>query len=95
MEAAAQWAAGFRFGIRLRPEPWGPFIDDEDVRPLLAAIFSLERDEDMPAQERAASPFRDMPADTREHMRRTALDMLPTLVLALHDYSLDLDDENQ
>jgi uncharacterized protein len=27
-------------------------------------------------------------------MRRTAFDMLPTLVLALHDYSLDLDDED-
>jgi yecA family protein len=95
MEAAAQWAAGFRFGIRLQPEPWGPFIDDEDVRPLLAVIFSLERDEDMPAQERATSPFRDMPADIREHMRRTALAMLPVLVPALHDYSLDLDDEDQ
>jgi yecA family protein len=93
MAAAAQWAAGFRFGIRLQPEPWAPLIEDEDVRPLLAAIFSLERDEDIPEEERADSPFRDMPADTREHMRRTALDMLPTLVLALHDYSLDLDHE--
>ncbi len=93
MEAAAQWAAGFRFGIRLRPEPWAPLIDDEDVRPLLAAIFSLERDEDMPEEERADSPFRNMPADQREHMRRTALEMLSTLVLAFHDYSLDLDDE--
>ncbi|HWE20290.1 MAG TPA: UPF0149 family protein [Hyphomicrobiaceae bacterium] len=94
MAAAAQWAAGFRFGIRLQPEPWAPLVEDEDVRPLLAAIFSLERDEDIPEDERAESPFRDMPADMREHMRRTAFDMLPTLVLALHDYSLDLDDED-
>ena len=93
MEAAAQWAAGFRFGIRLQPEPWAPLIEDEDVRPLLAAIFSLERDKDILEEERAESPFRNMPADQREHLRRTALDMLPTLVLALHDYSLDLDDE--
>jgi yecA family protein len=93
-EAAAQWAAGFRFGIRLRPEPWAPLIEDDDSRSLLAAIFSLERDEDLPEAARADSPFRDMPADRRQHMRRTALEMLPSIVLALHDYSLDLGDDD-
>jgi yecA family protein len=95
MEAAAQWAAGFRFGIRLAPEPWRPLLEDEDARSLLGAIFSLERDEDIPEAERAESPFRDMPADRREHMRRTALEVLPGLVLALHTFSLGLDEGNR
>lgn len=93
MAAAAQWASGFRLGIRLQPEPWAPLIEDEDARSLLAAIFSLERDEDLPEEAKADSPFRDMPAERREHMRRTALDMLPDLVLSLHAYSISLDDE--
>src|SRR5262245_18227216 len=90
MEAAAQWAAGFRFGIRLQTEPWRPVIDDEDGRSLLAASFCLERDEDMPEEERAEAPFRDTPADRRDHMRRTTLEILPGVVLALHAFSLGL-----
>jgi yecA family protein len=93
MEAAAQWAAGFRFGIRLRPEPWDPFIANDDARSLLAAILSLERDNDMSEEGKASSPFRDMPAGQREHLRRAAIDMLPDIVVALHAYSVDLDAE--
>jgi uncharacterized protein len=93
MDGAAQWSAGFRFGIRLQPEPWRPLIDDDDARSLLTAIFSLERDEDLPEGERADSPFIDMPAERREHMRRSALEVLPGLVLALHAFSLGLDDD--
>ncbi len=92
-EAAAQWAAGFRFGIRLQPEPWEPFIANDDARSLLAAILSLERDEGLSEEAKANSPFRDMPADQREHMRRTAIDMLPDIVLSLHAYSVGLDEE--
>jgi yecA family protein len=92
-EAAAQWAAGFRFGIRLQPEPWEPFIENDDARSLLAAILSLERDEGLSEEAKANSPFRDMPADQREHMRRTAIDMLPDIVLSLHAYSVGLDEE--
>jgi yecA family protein len=93
MEAAAQWAEGFRFGIRLLPEPWAPLIEDEDARALLAAVFCLERDENLPESASAGSPFRDISADAREHMRRTALDMLPTIVLALHDHSLSVEED--
>ena len=50
--AAQQWAAGFRFGIRLQPEPWAPLIDDDDTRSVLALIFCLERDEDLPEEVR-------------------------------------------
>jgi uncharacterized protein len=90
MEAAAQWAAGFRFGIRLYPEPWRVLIDNEDARSLLGAIFSLEQDDQLAEGSPVDSPFRDVPADRREHMRRSALELLPNLVLALHDFSLDL-----
>jgi yecA family protein len=93
MEAAAQWAAGFRFGIRLQPGHWEPFIENDDARSLLAAILSLERDEALPEVARGDWPFRDMPADQREHMRRTAIDMLPDIVLSLHAYSVSLDGE--
>jgi uncharacterized protein len=94
-EAAAQWADGFRIGITLEPDAWAPLFADEDALSLLVVIFSLLRDEDMPEQMRAESPFRDMPADRREHMRRAAVEMLPEIVLALHGHALGLnDDEN-
>jgi len=93
-EAAAQWAEGFRAGITLEPEPWGPLFADEDALSLLVVIFSLLRDEDMPEEMRSQSPFRDMPADRREHMRRSAVEMLPEIVLALHDHTLGLDEGN-
>jgi len=95
MEAAAQWAAGFRFGIRLQPEAWEPFIENDDARSLLAAILSLERDEELPDQAKADSPFRDMPSGQRQHLRRTAIDMLPDIVLSLHAYSVSLDIEEE
>jgi yecA family protein len=91
MEAAAQWAAGFRFGIRLQPESWDPFMENDDARSLLAAILSLERDDGLSEEARSDFPFRDMPADQREHLRRTAIDMLPDIVLSLHAYSVSLD----
>jgi yecA family protein len=93
MEAAGQWAAGFRFGIRLQPGHWEPFIENDDARSLLAAILSLERDEGLPEETGTDSPFRDMPADQREHLRRTAVDMLPDIVLSLHAYSVSFDGE--
>jgi yecA family protein len=93
LEAAAQWAAGFRLGIRLRPEPWAPLLENEDARSLLTAVFSLERDEGLSEQARADSPFRDISAERREHMRRTALEMLPEIILSLHTYSVGLDHE--
>jgi yecA family protein len=95
MEAAAQWAAGFRFGIRLQPEAWEAFIDNDDARSLLAAILSLERDEGLTDHAKDASPFRDMPDEQREHLRRTAIDMLPDIVLSLHAYSVSLDIEEE
>ena len=89
--AAAQWAAGFRFGIRLQPAAWEPFMENDDARSLLAAILSLEQDEGLSEEAAADSPFRDMPADQRAHLRRTAIDMLPDIVLSLHAYSVSLD----
>jgi yecA family protein len=95
MEAASQWAAGFWGGLSINPAVWTSTLEDEDALPLLVAILSLVQDDDMPEAVRndADSPFRDMPPDRREHMRRSALDMLPEIVLALHDYSLGLDEE--
>jgi yecA family protein len=91
-EAASLWAAGFWGGVSLSPEAWAPLLEDQDALPLMIAILSLVRDEDMPEAVRADSPFRDMPPDRREHMRRTAVEMLPEIVLALSDYALGLEE---
>jgi yecA family protein len=87
LEAASLWAAGFWGGLSLKPDAWAPLLEDEDALPLLVAILSLVQDADMPESVRADadSPFRDMPPDRREHMRRATLEMLPEIVLALHD----------
>jgi uncharacterized protein len=91
VEAAAQWAAGFRSGIRLNPEPWRPLIDDDASRVLLAAVFCLEREEDLPEEEKAEFPFRDISPARREEMRRMTAGMLPDIVRGLHEFSLALD----
>jgi len=88
LQAAAQWADGFRIGITLAPDAWGPLFADEDALSLLVVILSLLRDEDMPAEIRDESPFRDMPADRRDRMRRAAIEMLPEIILSLHDHTL-------
>ena len=93
LETASQWAAGFWAGISLNTKAWEPVLEDEDALPLLVAILSLVHEADMPEAMRADSPFREMPADRRERMRRSAAEMLPEIVLALHDYSLGLDEE--
>jgi hypothetical protein len=67
-------------------------LENEDALPLLVAVLSLVRDADMPEPIRNDLPFRDMPPDRREHMRRSTVEMLPEIVLALHDYALDLDE---
>jgi uncharacterized protein len=92
LEMASQWAAGFWAGISVNSKAWEPVLEDEDALPLLVAILSLVREADMPEAMRADSPFRDMPADLRERMRRSAAEMLPEIVLALHEYSLGLDE---
>jgi uncharacterized protein len=90
---AAQWAAGFRFGIRLQPEPWSPLIDDDGARMLLAAIFCLEREEDQPQEPGVESPFADVSPERREEMRRTSVEALPDVIRALHQWSVALDAE--
>ena len=94
LEAASQWAAGFWGGLSIQPGAWAPLLEDEDALPLLVAILSLVQDADMPEFVRTDpdSPFRTMPPERREHMRRSALEMLPEIVLALHDYSLGYDE---
>jgi uncharacterized protein len=91
LTAASEWVAGFRFGIRLLPEPWRPLIEDDDTRTLLAVIFCLERDESLPEAERAESPFSDIPATTRDDMRRRALSVLAHVIPALNAASIELD----
>jgi uncharacterized protein len=93
LEAAARWANGFRVGISLQGERGRRLFANEDSLSLLTVILSLLREEDIPEDLRATSPFRSMPADRLEHMRRTAVEMLPRIVLALHDYGLALDDD--
>jgi uncharacterized protein len=97
--AAAQWATGFRFGIRLNPEQWAPLIDDDNARAMLALIFCLERDEGLVEPERADAPFRDITPERREEMRRDGLALLPAVICGLNEFSLALgtddDDEGQ
>jgi len=90
LDAASQWAAGFRFGIRLQPESWAPLIDSDNTRPLLVLVFCLERDEDLPEAAKADSPFRDISAERREEMRRQAVELLPAAICALQEISLNL-----
>jgi uncharacterized protein len=91
LEAAAQWAAGFRFGIRLRPEPWAPLIDHDGARMLLATIFCLEREEDQPQEPGMESAFADISPERREEMRRSSVGVLPEVIGALHQVGLALD----
>ncbi len=92
LEAAAQWADGFRVGVNLEHEAWERLFADEDALSLLVVILSLLRDEDMPEEMQAESPFRDMPGDRRERMRRSALEMLPEIVISLHEHARGLDE---
>jgi uncharacterized protein len=92
MEAVAQWAAGFRFGIRLLPEPWERLIENDDTRTLLASIFCLERDEDLSADERGVSPFRSISSATRDGMRRGAVTLLADVVPALNAASVEFEE---
>jgi uncharacterized protein len=91
LAAASEWAAGFRFGIRLLPEPWQPLIEDEGTRTLLCAIFCLERDESLSDAERAEAPFSDIPPAMRDDLRRRARPMLAEILPVLNAASLELD----
>jgi yecA family protein len=91
VEAASVWAAGFWGGVSLNPQAWVPLLEDEDALPLMIAILSLVQDADMPESVRADTPFRDMPPERREHMRRSAVEMLPEIIVALSDYALGLE----
>lgn len=90
LEAASQWAAGFCGGLSLNMEAWVPLLADEDALPLLVAIFSLVGDGELPDDIRADSLFRDVPLHRREQMRRSAVEMLPEIVRALHEHALGL-----
>jgi uncharacterized protein len=92
LEAAAEWADGFRCGIRLHPEVRRLLSDDEEVQTLLTAVFGLLRDEDVPEDLRGSSPFRHLSADRRERMRRETVEMLPRIVHALRGHMLDLNE---
>ena len=94
LDAAAEWADGFRCGIHLHPEMHGLLSDDEEARTLLTAVFGLLRDEDVPEELRASSPFRDLTPERRAAMRREAVEMLPEIVPALHGHLLDQNGEN-
>jgi hypothetical protein len=83
-----------RCGIRLHPEVHGLPSDDEEARTLLTAVFGLLRDEDVPEDLRASSPFRDLPPERRAAMRHSTVAMLPEIVPALHGHMLDLNEEN-
>jgi uncharacterized protein len=94
LDAAAEWADGFRCGIHLHPEMHELLSDDEETRTLLTGVFGLLRDEDVPEELRATSPFRDLPPERRAAVRHETVEMLPEIVRALHGHLLDLNEEN-
>ncbi len=91
LDAATQWAGGFRRGIRLSQDAWRPLLDDEKALSLIIAIFGLLPDEDIPAHLVPASPFRHMSADERDRFRRETVEMLPQIVLTLRECVRDHD----
>jgi yecA family protein len=93
LEAAAQWAAGFCWGMSLHVDAWDGLFADEEAQPMLAAIFSLVRDEDIPNEVGAESLLDDVPAAARQAMRRDALAALPEIVPSLFYLSLGSDED--
>jgi uncharacterized protein len=93
LAAAGQWAAGFRFGIRLDPEPWAPLIEDNDTRRILSLILCLEREEDMSEDDRAQHPLRNHSATRREALRRDAVPLLRAAVLILSHLASAVDSD--
>jgi yecA family protein len=90
LTAASDWAAGFRVGIRVQPEPWQPIIDDDAGLMLLNAIFVLESDESLAGAEDAENPFAGITPERRREMRASGVEMLAAVVLALHEASAHL-----
>jgi uncharacterized protein len=94
LQAAAQWADGFRVGAHLSLDAWTLLIEDNGARTLLAAVFGLMPDETLAEDLRARSPFHDMSADERARLRHGTVEMLPQIVLSLRDRMQDLDEAN-
>jgi uncharacterized protein len=91
LEAASQWATGFCGGVSLYMDAWQPLLDDEDAQPLLVAIFSLLSEAELPEDIAVDSPFRGIPADRLERVRREAVERLPEIVGTLYRQALDFD----
>jgi uncharacterized protein len=93
LAAAAEWAAGFRSGMSLQPEPWEPLFESEDVRALLGVIFCLERDEDLPDEIKVDPPFAQVTPERRHELRLMAVEMLPAAVVGLATAYAELADD--
>lgn len=93
-DAAAEWADGFRDGAHLYPEMHALLAGNQEALTLITAVPGLLRDEDVPEELRASSPFRDLNPERRVAMRRETVEMLPEIVPALHGHLLDLNEEN-
>ena len=94
LDAAAEWADGFRHGAHLYPEMHALLAGDQEALTLMTAVLGLLRDEDVPEELRASSPFRDLTPERRAAMRRETVEMLPEIVPALHGHLLDLNEED-
>ena len=91
LNAAAEWAGGFRHGLHLYPEMHA-LLAHQDALTLMTGVLGLLRDEDVPEELRAKSPFRELPPARRAAMRRETIEMLPEIVPALHRHALDLNE---
>ncbi|MFZ1101316.1 MAG: SEC-C metal-binding domain-containing protein [Hyphomicrobiaceae bacterium] len=91
LDAAAEWADGFRHGLHLYPEMHA-LLDHQDALTLMTGVLGLLRDEDVPEELRAGSPFRELPPARRAALRRETTEMLPEIVPALHRHALDLNE---
>ena len=94
LDAAAEWADGFRHGVHLYPDMRALLAGDQEALTLMTTVLGLLRDEDVPEELRASSPFRDLTPERRAAMRGETVEMLPEIVPALHGRLLDLNEEN-
>jgi uncharacterized protein len=83
LAAAADWAAGFRSGLRLQPEPWEPLFERVDVRAFFGVIFCLEGTKDLSDEDKASDPFAHLTPEERQEKCVLALEMLPTAIIGL------------
>ena len=72
---ASDWAGGFLDAVALRPQAWGPLIDDDGVGVLMTPLFMLNGDIEI---DESVADENELLAD--------ASDMIPTCITGIHEF---------